>query len=109
MSYTCISLECREESAPPFESDDLKPICPKCGYNNAIRRIPTVHLLTRDRLGTIVGYGANYRVACGQDVKSVRHATGVPKAANCPKCLATIPSKDPESEQDNLDPVAYQK
>lgn len=93
MQFICISLPCRDQGATQFSSEETKPICPKCGYANAIRRVTLVHLLVQDLKGPIQGDGANYRVACGKDHKLVLNATGEPLAANCPKCLATISSQ----------------
>jgi hypothetical protein len=90
---SCISLECREEKAKPFEVSGPNPTCPKCGYGNTLRVVSTIHLMVRDVKGTIKGYNGNYRIACGLPFKDMKNGSGERSAANCPKCLAAVPEE----------------
>ena len=97
MLYACISLDCREAKAGSVEIEGPNPVCPNCGYSNALRKVACIHFLRPDQKGAILGSQATYSLLCNAPLKRFRHGTGLKQAVTCPDCLEIL-GKEPFEE-----------
>lgn len=98
--FRCQNPDCTEDPHGRliFDFEAAEPVCPKCHadgrlpeFSQRVLRLETIHYLTRDQSGPIVGLlGTRYRLACspGKTLDGVR-ATGSPPDVNCRACRET--------------------
>lgn len=95
----CLNPACRERSTDQryeFAVDHDHFGCPKCGETQSpgVGLLTLTHLVLRDPRGPIEGALARFRLACDErraylaTATNLEAATGEPKIANCPQCLA---------------------
>lgn len=95
----CLNPECLEDSAAgrfEFDVQDDRFACPKCGARDTpmVGLLVLTHLLIRDPEGPIRGAMGRFKLACHHSraylatLTNLEAATGDPRIANCPGCLA---------------------
>jgi rubredoxin len=98
--FRCLNPKCPGKARKPkirdFESDASEPVCPVCGAGkddpSAVRGIVPIHYLANTPLsvGPIKTGAGGRMVACTPKATKIpKHATALPRAVTCPRCLAS--------------------